>query len=120
MPAAILTDSVDPLPDKDTFPGSMRGISVSRARGAVPETAPEDGEEPHLDKDSQRGIEGFTRIVLRPLASPLPLGFFAFGIGSVLQSAFQLGLILLILGTVGVLGKPLLASAMFLAFFALA
>jgi succinate-acetate transporter protein len=161
--------------------------------GALLLEAREDGEELRLDnKDSQRGIEDFTRIVLRPLASPLPLGFFAFGIGSVLQSAFQLGLIpqeenqnlallfgafvfpleflaailafpsretvgatalsiiafswlgtalvtytsapdlpsptlgvldlalaliLLLLGTVGVLGKPLLASVMFLAFF---
>lgn len=144
------------------------------------------------NKDSKRGVEDVTRIVLRPLASPLPLGFFAFGIGSVLQSALQFGLIpqsevqnlallfgafvfplellaallaypsresvaatilsiiafswlgtaivtytvapdttspslgilylaisliLLLLGAVGVLGKPLLASVMFLAFF---
>ncbi len=44
-------------------------------------------------KDSKRGVEDVTRIVLRPLASPLPLGFFAFGMGSVLQSALQFGLI---------------------------
>jgi succinate-acetate transporter protein len=44
-------------------------------------------------KDSKRGVEDVTRIVLRPLASPLPLGFFAFGVGSVLQSALQFGLI---------------------------
>lgn len=30
---------------------------------------------------------------MRPIASPLPLGFFAFGLGSVLQSALQFGLI---------------------------
>ncbi len=34
-----------------------------------------------------------TRIVLRPLATPLPLAFFAFGIGSFLLSGQQLGLI---------------------------
>lgn len=45
------------------------------------------------NKDRQREIEDVTRIVLRPLASPLPLAFFAFGIGSVMQSALQLGLI---------------------------
>lgn len=45
------------------------------------------------NKDPQRQIEDVTRIVLRPLASPLPLGFFAFGMGSVLQSALQFGLI---------------------------
>ena len=50
------------------------------------------------DKDSQgqseQGrIEELTRIVLRPLASPLPLAFFAFGVGTLLQSSLQLGLI---------------------------
>lgn len=143
-------------------------------------------------RDSQPRIEDVTRVVLRPIASPLPLGFFAFGIGSVLQSTLQFGLIpqadvqnlallfgafvfpleilaallayfaresvgatilsiiafswlgtavvtyasapdptsptvgflylsiaviLLLLGAVGVLGKPLLATVMFLAFF---
>lgn len=44
-------------------------------------------------EDSQRKIEDHTRIVLRPLASPLPLAFFAFGTGSLLLSGDQLGLI---------------------------
>ena len=44
-------------------------------------------------QDEQQRIEEVTRIVLRPLASPVPLAFFAFGAGSVLQSALQLGLI---------------------------
>lgn len=35
--------------------------------------------------------EDLTRIVLRPYASPLPLGFLALGIGSCLLSALQLG-----------------------------
>ncbi|WP_191874518.1 GPR1/FUN34/YaaH family transporter [Streptomyces filipinensis] len=34
--------------------------------------------------------EALTRIVLRPLASSLPLGFFAFGTGSILLTAAQL------------------------------
>ena len=45
------------------------------------------------EKNSQPRVEDVTRIVLRPIASPLPLGFFAFGMGSVLQSALQFGLI---------------------------
>jgi len=45
------------------------------------------------NKDRRREVEDATRIVLRPLASPLPLAFFAFGSGSALQSALQLGLI---------------------------
>ena len=43
--------------------------------------------------DDQRKVEEITRIVLRPLASPLPLAFFTFGIGSILQSAFQFGVV---------------------------
>jgi hypothetical protein len=31
------------------------------------------------ERDPQKKIEGMTRIVLRPLASPLPLALFAFG-----------------------------------------
>lgn len=41
--------------------------------------------------ESQERIEGITRISLRPLASPVPLGFFAFGIGSFILSGLQLG-----------------------------
>jgi uncharacterized protein len=43
--------------------------------------------------DWQRRVEDATRIVLRPLASPLPLAFFAFGVGSLMTSGLQLGLI---------------------------
>ena len=51
-------------------------------------------EEPRLEnKERQREIEDVTRVVLRPLASPLPLAFLAFGVGSAMQSALQLGLI---------------------------
>src|SRR5919199_3986534 len=42
---------------------------------------------------SQRRVEDATRIVLRPFASPLPLAFFAFGVGSLMMSGLQLGLI---------------------------
>ena len=43
--------------------------------------------------DDQRKVEEITRIVLRPLASPLPLAFLTFGVGSILQSAFQFGVV---------------------------
>lgn len=45
------------------------------------------------NKDSQRAVEESIRINLRPLASPIPLAFFAFGVGSFLQSGLQLGII---------------------------
>ena len=45
------------------------------------------------ERGSHPRVEDVTRIVLRPIASPLPLGFFAFGTGSILQSALQFGLI---------------------------
>ncbi len=43
--------------------------------------------------EPQKKIEGITRIVLRPVASPLPLAFFASGAGSLMLSGLQLGLI---------------------------
>src|SRR4051812_4257377 len=36
-------------------------------------------------------VEWATRIVLRPIANPLPLGFIALGAGTLLLSALQLG-----------------------------
>ena len=45
------------------------------------------------EKNPQKKIEGITRIVLRPLASPLPLAFFASGAGSLMLSGLQLGLV---------------------------
>ena len=45
------------------------------------------------EQNPQKKIEGMTRIVLRPLASPLPLAFFAFGAGSLMLSGLQLGMI---------------------------
>lgn len=38
-------------------------------------------------------MEGVTRIVPRPMASPLPLAFLSFGVGSGLQSGLQFGLV---------------------------
>lgn len=47
-----------------------------------------------MEKDhSHQMVEDKIRIVLRPMASPLPLALFAFGVGSVLQSAYQLGIV---------------------------
>lgn len=62
---------------------------------------PSDGDEQHARHDDQRAaapeaapeaapVAGVTRVVLRPIASSLPVGFFAFGMGSVLLSATQL------------------------------
>ena len=45
------------------------------------------------EQTPQKKPEGMTRIVLRPLASPLPLAFFAFGAGSPILSGLQLGMI---------------------------
>jgi uncharacterized protein len=45
------------------------------------------------EQTPQKMIEGMTRIVLRPLASPLPLAFFAFGAGSLMLSGLQFGII---------------------------
>lgn len=38
----------------------------------------------------EKRVEDITRVVPRPLASPLPLAFFAFGVGSLLLSGQQL------------------------------
>lgn len=43
------------------------------------------------DESGGADVQQLTRIVLRPYASPLPLGFLALGIGSCLFSALQLG-----------------------------
>jgi succinate-acetate transporter protein len=44
------------------------------------------------DTDSRDGLapENMTRIVLRPMASGLPLGFFAFGTGTILLTSLEL------------------------------
>jgi len=44
-------------------------------------------------KIEQRDVQAMTRIVLRPIGSPLPLGFFTVAIDNVLVSALQWGLL---------------------------
>ena len=72
---------------QDNTVESKAGASKAAAR-----PVDEDISGPNGDGDA-RSVEGMTRVVLRPLASPLPLAFFAFGIGSLLISGQQLGLI---------------------------
>jgi uncharacterized protein len=43
--------------------------------------------------EPQAGVDPMTRIVLRPIGSPLPLGFFTVAIDNVLVSALQWGLL---------------------------
>ena len=45
---------------------------------------------PYRDDGAPR-IEQLARVTLRPMATPLPLGFLVLGIGSCLVSALQLG-----------------------------
>jgi succinate-acetate transporter protein len=45
---------------------------------------------PRPDPEGHLMPEQMTRIVLRPLASSLPLGFFAFGMGTILLTAAEL------------------------------
>lgn len=44
----------------------------------------------HAEPDGQLTPKQVTRIVLRPVASSLPLGFFAFGMGTILLTAAEL------------------------------
>jgi uncharacterized protein len=60
------------------------------------------GADPAADRGSP---DPAVRIMLRPMASPLPLGFFAFGIGSTLFTVLQLG-------WVGIDQTPVLATIM--------
>ena len=45
------------------------------------------------DKIEQRDVQALTRIVLRPIGSPLPVGFFTVAIDNVLVSALQWGVL---------------------------
>jgi uncharacterized protein len=45
----------------------------------------------HIGPDGDGRADPPVRIMLRPLASPLPLGFFAFAIGSFVFTSFELG-----------------------------
>ena len=44
-------------------------------------------------KIEQRDVQAMTRIVLRPIGSPLPLGFFTVAIDNVLVSVLQWGVL---------------------------
>jgi hypothetical protein len=48
--------------------------------------------EHHVAPDGSGGLapEAMTRIMLRPMASGLPLGFFAFGAGTILLTSLEL------------------------------
>lgn len=75
------------------------------------------------DENGRRSAEEITRVVLRPLASPLPLAFFAFGVGSLLLSGQQLGLVPLdetrvVALVIGLFVFPLQALAAVFAFLA--
>jgi uncharacterized protein len=69
--------------------------SPGRPEPGKPE--PEAGGDPltgsDLAKIEQRDVQAMTRIVLRPIGSPLPLGFFTVAIDNVVVSALQSGLL---------------------------
>lgn len=50
-----------------------------------------DGAGPVGDRRFEPDLRGMTRINLRPIASPMPLGFWTVGIASVVVGCFQLG-----------------------------
>jgi uncharacterized protein len=54
------------------------------------EAAPSDGRRPASAGSSSLAPETMTRIMLRPMASGLPLGFFAFGTGTILLTSIEL------------------------------
>jgi hypothetical protein len=60
------------------------------AAGSVPAAAGANGSRSDGQSAGQRDAEAQFRVVLRPLASSLPLGFFAFTVGTVLLTAIEL------------------------------
>lgn len=80
-----MTGGAAPVADgRERVSGAMR-----RSPGPYPSTMPQT---PETSGPSEPlTTDAVTRIVLRPVASPLPLGFFALGIGSVVLSSLQLG-----------------------------
>lgn len=66
------------MPDQTAGPGSGHGHGFGRPGPGL------------LAGDGRPSSEVLTRIVLRPVASSLPLGFFAFGTGSTLLTALEL------------------------------
>ncbi|CAM5655000.1 GPR1/FUN34/yaaH family protein OS=Kitasatospora aureofaciens OX=1894 GN=GCM10010502_04770 PE=3 SV=1 [Kitasatospora aureofaciens] len=51
------------------------------------------GTDPTAGTGAEPNLHAMTRITLRPIASPMPLGFFTVAISSVVTSSLQLGLI---------------------------
>ncbi|MFE7749794.1 GPR1/FUN34/YaaH family transporter [Streptomyces sp. NPDC057428] len=68
---------------------SRTGTRDAPQPGPYPATMPQTSDTPGPSEPLT--TDAVTRIVLRPVASPLPLGFFALGIGSVVLSSLQLG-----------------------------
>jgi short-subunit dehydrogenase len=58
---------------------------------APPEGAPVRENQMNTGQDGRLPAPSITRIVLRPLGSPLPLGFFSFAVGTVLLGCRELG-----------------------------
>ena len=75
--------------------GSPHGGFSRKARARKASTAaggdPLAGSDPA--KIEHRDVQAMTRIVLRPIGSPLPLGFFTMAIDNVLVSVLQWGLL---------------------------
>ena len=72
----------------DQFPREMLGGPGGRLHDrSLPGVPAEEAARAEL----QRRLETMTRVVLRPLASPLPLGFLALAAATLLTSGLQLG-----------------------------
>jgi uncharacterized protein len=85
-----------PLPPPSAGPGadSRGGVMPPNSAPGVPGQASEVDPLTVFDPDKWEGdLRAMTRIVLRPIGSPLPLGFFTVAIDSVLFSVLQWGLL---------------------------
>ena len=65
-------------------PGSRRSMPDGESDGA------RDGGPARVPANGAHGRESITRIFLRPIGSPLPLGFFAFAIGTFIFSMYEI------------------------------
>ncbi|MCX5203352.1 GPR1/FUN34/YaaH family transporter [Streptomyces sp. NBC_00237] len=66
----------------------MSAASPAADSGGTPATSPDAPPERRFEPD----LRSMTRINLRPIASPMPLGFFTIAIASVMTGCLQLGL----------------------------
>jgi uncharacterized protein len=82
-------------------------MTDSPGRPEAGKPQPEAGGDPltgsDLAKIEQRDVQAMTRIVLRPIGSPLPLGFFTVAIDNVLVSVLQWGVLPMADGRAGAL-----------------